>query len=201
MNEFSSIKTTLKKYTRLKKEDSIFNISKQHKLLFNVISSGEDSTRIKRHLIHANILTALFESPDRTLDELFITLRETITVDLDKESIFQEINFLKSKNSIEGKNRFHLSEKYFNNLQSILDLNNIQEKDLTIKIDKLLSVRKINVDPKLISRKLIEMYVQHFQFEIEEFGSTEDSFLRSTRRIFSEILSLLSSSGVSDRRT
>lgn len=199
MDEFPSIQKTLKKIYDFNEKESIFSITKQNKVLFNVLSTGEDSTKIKRHLIHAYILTSLFEKPGLTIEDLHREIMKSITVDLDKENIYQEINYLKSKRSIEGKSEFNLSKDYQEKLNELLELNNIQEKDLTVKIDDILSEKELEIDPKIISRKLIDMYVEHFQFEIEEFESSEGSFSNSTKRIFNEIVGLLTKSGINSK--
>ncbi|MCT8341252.1 hypothetical protein MG296_14390 [Flavobacteriaceae bacterium TK19130] len=199
MDEFPSIRETLKKIYQFNEKESIFSVTKQNKVLFNVLSTGEDSAKIKRHLIHTYILTSLFEKPNLSLDDLHKEIMRSVTVELDKESLFQEVNYLKSKKSIEGKENFSLSEDYQEKLNELLELNNIQEKDLTIKIDEVLNKKELDVDPKMISRKLIDMYVEHFQFEIEEFESSEDSFANSTKRIFNEIVSLLHKSGIENK--
>lgn len=198
MDEFPSIKNTLQKIFDFKEEESTFKLSKQSKLLFNVIASGEDSSKIKRHLIHAYILTYIFETPGLNLDEVFRELKKAITVVLNQEDIFQEINYLKSKGYLEGSTRFHLSNKYNETLQSLLDLNNIQEKDLSVKINKLLSENNINIKSELISKKLIQLYIQHFKFDIEELSTSSSSFSKPIKKIFHDISILLNKAGLKD---
>jgi len=200
MEEFPIIKKTLKRIYEFNENDSIFEISDQNKLIYNVLASGEDSTKIKRHLIHAYIVTSLFETPKQDLQDLYTNIQTFISASLTKDDLFEEINYLKSKKYIDGKSLYQLSESYNENLSSLLELNNIQEKDLTLKLDEVIKEKGLSIQPEELSKKLIEMYVQHFRYNLEEVESSENSFAKSTRKIFNEIVSLITKSGISGKQ-
>ena len=198
LQDFPSIKRTIKEIYEYNDSESLFKLSKKNKVIFNVIASGEDSTKIKRHLLRAYIISNIFEKNEIELTPLYNDIKEVISLNLTEEVLFNEINYLKSKGNIIGSSKFSLSEETQKKLEDLLDLNNIQEKQLTESLEIVLNKYGIYDKANEISRKLIEMYIQHFDFDIDEFDSQQSSFNKSSRKVFDELCALLKKSGIKE---
>ncbi len=197
-DEFESIPRSLGEIYDINNSKSIFEISKQDKLLFNVIASGENSNRIKKHLIHAHILTGIFENESISPEDLLKNIRENISTTISEKQINDEINYLRGKKNIIGVTNLDLSDEVKDRINKISELNKIQESKLSVEITELLNQYNIGGASTELSRKLVELYLQHFTYEVDEFNSGENSFLRSTKKIFSEICALLNTFGLND---
>jgi len=197
-DEFKSISKALGEIFDINDNKSIFDISSQDKILFNVIASGENSSKIKRHLIHAVILSNVFQSAGISPSELLIEIQTSISSEITKKTISNEINYLKSKNNLVGSENLNLSKESKERLENIFKLNEIQEKQLSSEITKLLIKHNIEGATIDLSRKLIELYIQHFSYEFEEFRSNENSFSKSTNIIFKEVCKLLNANGINE---
>ncbi len=197
-DEFKSISKALGAIYDINESQSIFEISNQDKILFNVIASGENSSKIKRHLIHAVILSNVFQNNGISPSELLIKIKSSISSEITQRTIDDEINYLKSKNNLVGTGSLTLSDTAKERLENIFELNEIQEKQLSSEITKLLIAHNIEGASIVLSRKLIELYIQHFNYEIEEFKSSENSFLKSTNKVFKELCKLLNDNGINE---
>ena len=197
--EFPSIIKSLGVIFNINNSKSIFEISQQDKILFNVISSGDNSTKIKRHLVHAFILTTIFQNETISLTNLVESVKKSITAEIDEKKITNEVNYLKSIGEIVGNEHFQLSALSIEKLKKILELNKIQEQQLSDEIVHLLDRIELKHISSEISRKLVELYIQHFSYEIEHINSAESSFTKSTNKIFKQTCKLLKDYGLKDQ--
>lgn len=198
-DEFDSIKSVTHRAHGIGSSENSRRISKESKILFDVLTGNRNTVEIRKNLIYSFIYSFLFNHPESNLESIHSYLAEIFQNSLEEEYLFKEINLLKSKGyivSTNSKDLFSLSKDKENEIQKLQEKINIQEHLLIKEIESFITSHSIDCEVQDLIEKIHKIYVENYQIDIEEVQNTSSSFSSSLKRSFSDLQKFLTDHGV-----
>lgn len=196
---YPSIRDNVYKAHKIDTQKKNLPVKKESKIIFDVLTGNKNTVEIKKNLIYSFVYSYLFTNPDSSLDDIFTSLNESFENTLEKDYLFQEINFLKSKGYIispKSKDRFDLGEAKHGEIEKIHNNIEIQEHNLIKDIESIITQYKMNCSVTELVEKIYQIYVENYQIDINEIQNTANSFSSSLKKSYNDLEKFVSKNGV-----
>ncbi len=174
-------------------------LSKESKILFDVLSGNKNTVEIRKNLIYSYIFSFLFNNPDSELEAIRKDVDNYLQNGIDGDYLLKELNYLKSKGFIVtplDKTKYRLSEGKRSEIEKIQKNVEIQEHNLVQEINKFIESFSISCEPSELIEAIQKIYIDNYQIDIDEIQNTSNSFSSSLKRSFNDLQSFLIDKGV-----
>lgn len=165
----------------------ILKIDATTKILYDLLSIGNDTSEIKNSLYYSIIVFLIYERQPINID----VLRGLLEAKLNKKipSIINDINYLKSKQRIKSelldKQSILLTDSEYEVIKETLNQANNIEKDFNIRFCQILNKYGIDSHEVLMS-KLIALYKSHYELDLDEANEALNSYDNRGLNIFKD---------------
>ncbi|WP_026966584.1 hypothetical protein [Algoriphagus terrigena] len=197
-SSFSSIRKVAYKSHGINETNSFSTISKESKLLFDVLTLNSNTVEVRKNIIYSLIFSYLYTAGDSTIDEISEGLRSHLQTKIDTHDLLQELNYLKSRRFIltpNAKSHYCLSEEKRLQIEEINDRIILEENQVEKEIEDFISYNNLNCTSLELVEFLKQIHTENYKIDIEEINQTESSFSASLRRSYSDLQRFIESKG------
>lgn len=202
---YDSIRTAAYNGHNIDLKGEFVKADRNSKILFDVLTLNHNTVEIRKNLIHSLLFIYLNDNPNSNLDAIYYSLNELLNDSLDREYLFQQINYLKSQQQIlspsDDKSIFFLSENSTKKINEVRSNSELQELDLKELLSNFISDFKISASPEELVEHLKNMYYQNYQIEIKEVTSKSNSFDSSLKKSHSDLVTFFIKKGLSQNES
>lgn len=196
---FESIRNLTYEAHNIKINTKLNIADKQTKILFDVLTLDHNSIEIKRNFINSYVFAFLYVSPDSTAEEIFSYVNPHLKNTLSLEFLNKELNYLRSKHSLESpidKKRFQLSQEKLSEISNIYAIVAEEELKLSSMIDEFISQHQISCESPELIELLYKLYQENYTIDIEEIINTNNSFSASLKKSINDLIYFFTKKGV-----
>ncbi|WP_437395053.1 hypothetical protein [Flagellimonas lutimaris] len=175
------------------------NLSKESKILFDVLSGNKNTVEIRKNLIYSYIYSYLFNNPNSRFESIIEEVNNYLQNNIDEDYLLKEINYLKSKGHIvtpNSKEQYQLSVKKQSEIENIHKKIQIQEHKLVVEIEKFILNHSINCEVSELVEAIHKIYIENYQIDIDEIKNTSNSFSSSLKKSFNDLQTFLIEKGI-----
>lgn len=197
-SSFRSIRKVTYKSHGIKETDSFSSISKESKLLFDVLTLNSNTVEVRKNIIYSLIYSYLYTAGESTIEEISDGLRNHLQTDINNHDLLQELNYLKSQRFIitpNSKSHYSLSDEKCSQIEDINDRIILEENQVEKEIQNFISENNLECTSSELVEFLKQIHTENYQIDIEEINQTGSSFSASLRRSFSDLQRFIESKG------
>lgn len=189
-SSFKSIRKAIYESHHIREMDSFSTISKESKLLFDVLTLNSKTVEVRKNIIYSLIFSFLYTAGESTIEEISEGLRNHLQTDINVDDLKQELNRLKSKGfilTINSKSHYSLSKEKCSQIEEINDKILLEENQLEKEIQEFISKRNLNCSSSELVEFLKQVHTENYQIDIEEISKTGSSFSASLKKSYSDL--------------
>lgn len=189
-NSFKSIRKSTYKSHNIHEIDSFSTISKESKLLFDVLTLNSNTVEVRKNIIYSLIFSFLYTAGESTIEEISKGLRNHLQTDINSIDLIQELNNLKSKGFIltpNSKSHYTLSREKCSQIEDINDKIVLEENQLEKEIQDFISKNNLDCTSSELVNFLKQVHTENYQIDIEEINKTGSSFSASLKKSYSDL--------------
>lgn len=178
------------------KPNEKFKVDKQTKVIFDMLSIGSDTSKIKNHFIESYILLFFYEYPNSNVNQVKLNLDKKFNTSYSLDFYQNNINNLLTKGKLillpdSTKRIFLLAEEARQIISDNLLLANSQESLLIQQIQLVLKKYKIESQTQEFANFLQRIYRSNYETDIEEINSTHETFNPKARKTYYKLVDYL----------
>ena len=180
-DEYSSIKETVYEIYNVPIENEPLELSKQTKVLFDLLAIGKDTGELQRQFIHSLIFTYLYEFPNSSENDLVKNIETQLSGAGDANNLIRgQISSLRVKGHINtGSEKGHLvlSDEKTKQINDILSITNSQEALLYVEIETALTPFNLRGNSAEVVSFIYQAFQENYDTDFEELtkGSSQHS--------------------------
>lgn len=167
----------------------LLKVDKTSKVLFDLLSLGNDTSEIKNNLLHSFIVFFLYEKSEATIEEIGININQKLNQTVDNRFIQRQINLLKSNNRVENSNEnkslYKLTSNETDQISEFLLQSEFLEKSFENEFTEILKKYKLEKESSKIIEYLKNLFKTNYQLDIDEENRKLD-FSDSVFKIYSD---------------
>lgn len=189
-SSFKSIRKVTYKSHNIHEIDSFSTISKESKLLFDVLTLNSNTVEVRKNIIYSLIFSFLYTAGESTIEEISEGLRSHLQTDINTDDLRQELNNLKSKGFIltpNSKSLYSLSTEKCSQIEDINDKILLEENQLEKEIQEFISKNKLDCSSSELVEFLKQVHTENYKIDIEEISKTGSSFSASLKKSYSDL--------------
>ncbi len=198
-SSFKSIRRVTYKSHDIKEIDSFSTISKESKLLFDVLTLNSNTLEVRKNIVYSLIYTYIYTAGESTIEQICEGLSSHLQTNIKPDALLQELNSLKSKGFIQtpkSKSLYCLSENKSSEIEEINDKIVLEENQLDKEIQGFISKHNLNCTSAELVQLLKDIHTENYQIDIEEINQTGSSFSASLKRSFNDLKRFIRSKGI-----
>jgi|GEM_PF-837961 len=200
-DEFDEIKNTVFEIFDNIRSDNPTKISKETKVLFDMLSIGRETGEIKKEFIRSFIFLFLYENPDSTAHEVYQNLKDKLSETYDERFYDNKLNYLKSQNLLitpKGNERFRLSDPTKEEVREILQFSRSKESLLVTQIKEYLEKYGLEDCTDKLIEHLKQLYIENYEVEVEDIITSNNSYDSSLRNSYDSLINFFRKQGIKD---
>lgn len=197
-SSYKSIRNITYKSHNIHEIDSFSTISKESKLLFDILTLNSNTVEVRKNIVYSLIYSYLYTAGESTVENISQGLRSQLQTNINPEDLRQELNSLKSKGFIITKNSkslYSLSSAKCAQIEEINDRIVLEENQLEKEIQEFISKHNLNCKSAELVQHLKDVHTENYQIDIEEINQTGSSFSASLKRSFNDLQKFIRSKG------
>lgn len=197
-SSFKSIRKATYRAHGIKETDSFSSISKESKLLFDVLTLNSNTVEVRKNIVYSLIYSFLYAEGESTIEEISDGLKSHLQTEINRHDLFQELNYLKSQRFIvtpNSKSYYRLSDEKCSQIEDINDRIVLEENQVEKEIQDFISKNNLECTSSELVEFLKQIHTENYQIDIEEINQTGSSFSASLRRSFSDLQRFFESKG------
>ena len=201
-DSFKSIRKVTYDSHGVKEVDTFNSISKESKILFDILTTNKNTVEIRKNFINSFLYSFLYNNPDSNIDAIHNAINTNLESAFDKDYLFKELNYLKSKGFIQSpneKNLYQLSTTKQDEIEKINENTLLQEYFLDKEINEFLRTKNIQCSTAELVDYIKSIFIENYQIDIDEIKNTGSSFSSSLKRSYNDLQKFLTKKGVNKK--
>lgn len=169
-------------------------VDSSSKVLYDLLSIGNDTSDIKNNLINSLIVFYVFEKEKTNINEIFLNLKIKLNDSIDEAFIKNQVNFLKTHKRLltyqEDRSLIILSEQEKEQISDFIKQADILQHDFETDFLNILTKYQLDCFSAEIIDYLKNLYRTNYQLDIDETNNKLD-FEDSVHRIYNDFHSYI----------
>lgn len=200
IDDISILKSILQESVGVK-VNKPFEITKDTKILFDVLTQNSDVTNIKNGFIDSYILSYLYTNEPSHYEKVAKALNPQLNNKFDPDFFRNRLNNLKSAGKVsshENNDTFKLNDGVKKEIKEIDTNSEKQEKALELKLSSVLNEYNINELSSELINLIRELYKANYELDFDELTAGSSSFNSSLKKIYHKLENYFLKKGLSN---
>ncbi len=196
--EFTTLRHEIYKHHGITKDNINGPVSKQDKIVFDILTLNKNTIGIRKNLIYSFIFSFLYTNPESSLEDIILSINSKFKEPFDKHFLYNELNQLKSKRQIKSnaQKKYFLSPSKYKEINALYGKIELEEKLLNDEINKFISDNSIECKPSDLLSKIHKIYAENYNIDVEEIKNTSNSFSSSLKKSFNDLKTFFARCGI-----